>query len=165
MYVYVWIYISDSFVKSCHVVSTRSRKENACFLSRRNIHNFTCAICLSDFWNAAVKTCRPRDSFSKQQKKVPRCYSIVWTSEYQIHATVYLTTNSNQLKIDKKINAKNSQSVSAIQIDSISNKYFFIHIWSFNNKFFSLSSEREYTLIFVFYLSQKFLFHRLDHSS
>lgn len=107
MYVYVWIYISDSFVKSCHVVSTRSRKENACFLSRRNIHNFTCAICLSDFWNAAVKTCRPRDSFSKQQKKVPRCYSTVWTSEYQIHATVYLTTNSNQLKIDKKINAKN----------------------------------------------------------
>lgn len=107
MYVYVWIYISDSFVKSCHVVSTRSRKENACFLSRRNIHNFTCAICLSDFWNTAVKTCRPRDSFSKQQKKVPRCYSTVWTSEYQIHATVYLTTNSNQLKIDKKINAKN----------------------------------------------------------
>lgn len=25
--------------------------------------------------------------------------------EYQIHATIYLTTNSRQLKVDKKINA------------------------------------------------------------
>lgn len=99
---------------------------------------------------------------SKAEKS---CCSIVWTSEYQIHATVYLTTNSNQLKIDKKLmQLHSSQLVSAIQIDFKVTNIFFIHIALITN--FSHYHEWEYSLIFVLVLSiRKFLFHRLDHSS
>lgn len=98
---------------------------------------------------------------SKAEKS---CCSIVWTSEYQIHATVYLTTNSNQLKIDKKINAiAFFLSLPFKSIFKVTN-IFFIHIALITN--FSHYHEWEYSLIFVLVLSiRKFLFHRLDHSS
>lgn len=98
---------------------------------------------------------------SKAEKS---CCSIVWTSEYQIHATVYLTTNSNQLKIDKKINAiAFFLSLPFKSIFKVTN-IFFIHIALITN--FSHYHEWEYSLIFVLVPSiRKFLFHRLDHSS
>lgn len=123
----------------------------------RNIHNFAGAICLSDFWNTAVKTCQ--ETVFPGSKAEKSCCSIVWTSEYQIHA-VYLTTNSNQLKIDKKINAIAFFLFLPFKSIFKVTNIFFIHIALITNFY------HEYSLIFVLILSiRKFLFHRLDHSS